>query len=188
MCHRVVSSACDEVFMLCRYRRFHSLSCGFMRFHRTTINRFWNLLRAISCFATTFVMLVWTILLEGIAGAMGLTNFLLAFFYKESFFVILIIRINKVNSCQSSSMVEFWLLVFPFLFLSILRAVPMLVHTSGHTWSCLEVGWTFVNLLPHHIYPLGSFSFNRVNFVNRFLEKWLGWYCKFDKALSDNLT
>ena len=38
----------------------------------------------------------------------------------ESFYVILVIRINEANSSQSSSIVEFWLLVFPLLFFSIL--------------------------------------------------------------------
>ena len=35
------SFACNVVFMIVRLRRFHSLLCGFMRFHHTTVNRFW---------------------------------------------------------------------------------------------------------------------------------------------------
>ena len=43
-------------------------------------------------------------------------------------------------------------------------------QTSGHTWSSLVVLWIFVNLPPDHIFPFGSFSVNRVNFVNPFQE------------------
>ena len=64
---------------------------------------FWD---AISCFAATFVVLVRAFLLHGMAAAISL--------------VILVIRNHKVNFSQSSSIVEFWLLVFPFLFFSTL--------------------------------------------------------------------
>ena len=55
----------------------------------------------------------------------------------ESFFVILVIRINRVNSSQSSSIIEFWLLVFPHLFFSILSVLtnfcpyfwPLMIHS-----------------------------------------------------------
>ena len=36
--------ACNVVFMIWGLRRFHSLPCGFMRFHFSTINRFRSLL------------------------------------------------------------------------------------------------------------------------------------------------
>ena len=56
-------------------------------------------------------------LVYGMAAAIGLSNSPRGF---ESFFVILAIRIDEVNSSQSSSIVEFWLLIFPWLFFSIL--------------------------------------------------------------------
>ena len=37
---------------------------------------------------------------------------------------VLVIQINKVDSSQASSIVEFWLLVFSFLFFSILSGFP----------------------------------------------------------------
>ena len=83
----------------------------------------------------------------------------------ESFFVILVIRINDVNSCQPWSIVEFSLLVFPFLFSRFWAALQISVHTSGHTWSGLVVVWTLGSVLPAHIYPLGGFSFNRVKLL-----------------------
>ena len=38
MRHRSKSFACNVVFMIFGLRRFHSLPCGFMRFHHTTIH------------------------------------------------------------------------------------------------------------------------------------------------------
>ena len=82
-------------------RRFHSLPCGFMRIHFSTINRFGDLL------GCNFL------LCSHIRGASP--NFLFArhgcyhrsFQFSprifESFFVLLVIRTDKVNSSQSSS-------------------------------------------------------------------------------------
>ena len=42
-CHRSESFACDVVIMIFRLKRFHSLPCGFMRFHNTLIKRFVSL-------------------------------------------------------------------------------------------------------------------------------------------------
>ena len=44
MDHRSGAFSCNAIFMFCEWRRFHSLPCGFMRFHCTTINRVGNLL------------------------------------------------------------------------------------------------------------------------------------------------
>ena len=47
MCHRVVSFACDVVFVSLRQEWFHSLQYGFMSLHCTSVLRIWNL---VGCF------------------------------------------------------------------------------------------------------------------------------------------
>ena len=42
MSHRSKSCACNATSMFCRYKRFDSLPCGFMRFHHTATIRFGN--------------------------------------------------------------------------------------------------------------------------------------------------
>ena len=44
MGHRSKSFACNVFFVNTKLRRFHSLPCGFVIFHFSTINRFGNLL------------------------------------------------------------------------------------------------------------------------------------------------
>ena len=120
-------------------------------------------------FAITFVVPVWTIVLQGTAGAMGASQKSPRIF--ECFFEILVIKINKVHSSQPSSIIEFWLLVFSILvsldserlyqFWSIILAIPDLV------WKAFEL----LSISPwDHIYPLGGFSFNWVNFLKPFQE------------------
>ena len=99
-------------------RRFHWLPCEFMRFYFSTINRLWNLLRCNFLLCNHF---------RGASmnhshARHGWCHVSFQFSPRifESFFVILVIRINEVISSQSSSIVELLLLVFPFLFLSIL--------------------------------------------------------------------
>ena len=55
-----------------------------------------------------------------------------------SFFIFSIFRIDEINASQSSSIIEYWLLVFPSLLFSLLSAFSQL-------WSILVVVWTFVN-------------------------------------------
>ena len=111
-------SACNLVFVIFRWRRFHSLPCGFVRFHHTTISCLWNLVRCIQL-RSQLVVLEWTSFLHCMAASTGLSNFLLACSRVSvySWFSI-------VDSSQSSSIVEFWLLVFPFLLISILSGFP----------------------------------------------------------------
>ena len=71
--------------------------------------------------ATSFLVLEWTSFLHGMAASMGLSNVPRIFWGGQVFFVI---QINKVDSSQSSSIVEFWLLVFPLLFFAILSGFP----------------------------------------------------------------
>ena len=95
-----------------------------------------------SSFAAIFVVLVRAFLWHGMVAAMGLSQYYPRIF--ESFFVILVIRINEVNSSQSSSIVEFWLLVSPFLFFSILNGFtnfgpyfwPYMIWSGSRLNSC----------------------------------------------------
>ena len=82
---------------------------------------FWD---AISCFATTFVVPVCSILQN--------RSFQFSPFKNVVCFVILVIKINKVFSCQSSSIVEFC------LFLSILSGFTNL---GSYFWSYMVWFW-----------------------------------------------
>ena len=137
-----------------------------------------------SCASTIHACLVWGILLDAptsrfLRRALFPSSFLawhsrihwnfqLSPRIFDGFFIFSIFRINKINASQSSSIIEFGLLDCPFLLFSFWAAFPILVHTSGHTFSGLVVAWMFVNLFPDHMYPFGGFSFNHVNFGNRF--------------------
>ena len=65
--------------------------------------------------------------LQGMAGATGLFQFSPRVF--ENFLVLFVIRIDKVNSSQLSSIVKLWLFFRPFLFSS---------NLSGFT-NCLSI-------------------------------------------------
>ena len=98
MCHRSKSFACNVVFMIFGLRREDSSRCcvdsrGSTLQPYTVLEHFSD---AISGFAATFVMILGG-LLHGLAGVIGIF---------ENFFVFFVIRIGKVNSSQSSSIVE----------------------------------------------------------------------------------
>ena len=138
-CFANISFACTVIFVSFGLQRFHSSPCGFMRFHCTAMNRFGNLLGC--CFAATFVELVRAFLLHGMAAAISL--------------VILVIRNHKVNFSQSSNIVEFWLLVLPFLFISTLSGIT---NFGPHFWPWSGSRLNFVNLPPD--ISLGRFPFH----------------------------
>ena len=94
MRHRSKSFACNVVVIIFRLRRFHLLPCGFMTFHYTTTNRFLESSRRQSPIVQT-----------------------LSWCHRVSF-VILVVRIDKVNSSHSSSFVELWFFFCSFLFFS----------------------------------------------------------------------
>ena len=149
------------LFMMFRLRRFHSLPCGFMRFHHALMNRFLESVGMQSpTFATTFVM-PFGDLLHSMTAARGLSKLYPRIL--DSFCVISVIRINKVNSSQSSSIVESWFLVCPFLLFSLLRSFsdlgPYLRPHILRSGSRLN----FLSVTPNHINPFGGFSFDRVN-------------------------
>ena len=76
--------------------------------------------------------------LHGIAASIGTSNFSPCVF--EGFLVILVIRVNKVNSSQSSSIVDFGLLDLPTLaFLSFERLFQFWSTLQNHTFSGLVV-------------------------------------------------
>ena len=111
--HRCKIFACSVIFVLCGWGRFDPLSCGFKRFHHTAKKSFRNLL------GCNFLRSLFRVASPSFPFAQhgcchGSFPFSPPSF--ESFFVVLVIRINKVNSSLSSSTVVFWLLVFPFLF------------------------------------------------------------------------
>ena len=116
------------------------MPCGFVEVHHTTTDGFWNLVRC-SHFRSQFPVASVNLLFARHGCVHGPFQFSPRIF--ESDFVILAIRINKVNSSQSSCIVEFWHLVFPCLFSSIL---------SGFTNFC-PYFWSYM-----------SWSGSRLNF------------------------
>ena len=64
--------------------------------------------------------------------------------------MILVIRINRVNSSQSSSIAEFGLLVFPFLFVSISDFTYFRPYLWSHViWSGRRLNFGESLLGPH---------------------------------------
>ena len=122
-------------------------------------------------FAVTFVMLLGSIL-HGMAAAMELSSFLLVFF--ENFFVLFVIRIDKVKSSQSSSNVELWFFLCPFLFFSILTCFtnvrrnfwPYVIWSGSRLNLCQSPPGPYIYIF----FPFGDFSFSKVNLVNHFQE------------------
>ena len=108
----------------------------------TTINRFWNLL------GCTFLRSHFRVASPSFSFARHgwcPGSFKIPPCIFGSLFVILVIRINKVNSSQSSSIV-FVLLFCPFLFFSILSGFPSLgpyfwpyTIWSGVVFGCLSI-------------------------------------------------
>ena len=88
------------------------------------------------------------------------------------FIVMAINEINKVDACQLSSIIKFWLFVRPFLFF-------LLSERLSQFWSLLQathylVWWSLEHLsvLPDHRYTFGGFSSNKVNFGSPFQESY----------------
>ena len=158
-CHRVISFACGVIFMIFRWRRLQTLS----RLHDASMPCSWNLVG--------FTTLHFSFLKAGALLCSFLArhcrlhwNFHLSPCVCDGFFVFFVIQIDKINASQPSSTVEFWLLVLPILaFLSSERLFnfsSILQATHSQVWQLLH----FFGLSPDHMYPLGDFSFNRVNF------------------------
>ena len=59
----------------------------------------------------------------------------------------------------SSKLSSFGFSFAHFCFTRFWAALPILIHTSGHTWSGMEVVWILASLSPDHMYPLGRVFF-----------------------------
>ena len=120
--HRSKTFARNAISMFCRHRRFYSLLRGFIW------ETFWMQFppQPLSCCWSEFF------LVHGMAASKGLSNFLIAFL--KGFFVIMVIPDQKIDASQSSSIVELWHLVFPFLLFSILSGFPNL---GPYFWPCM---------------------------------------------------
>ena len=98
--------------------RFRSLSRGFMRFHFSTIHRLGPLFIPNLRFCNHFR----GARLNSLARRGGCHwSFQFSPRIFESFRMFFVVWINKINSCQSSSIVELRFFPCPFLFLSILN-------------------------------------------------------------------
>ena len=119
------------------------------------------------CMHVRFWNLVGLTTLQGLAASIETSNFMLAFFFFHGFFELTTFQVNEINTSRSPSIVEFCLLVCTFLFFILL---------SGFSHFCPDFGpqilrsgsrLNFCQSPPGpHIYPFGSFSFNRVKLVN----------------------
>ena len=139
-----------------------------MRLHQTSVLRFWslvgctkprsNFLQACQAFRL-LLCTAWPL-------PSALPTFLLAFWMVSlhSSFSWSI----RVHASHSSFVLEFWLLVCTFLSFSFFwAALPILVHTSSHTWSGLVVVWTSVSLPTGRHVSFERFSLSmRMKYVN----------------------
>ena len=155
MCHRSESFPNNALFMCFELQRFCSLSRRFMRFHRQpniVLNSFsWPFF----CSAYVLTMLECCLSrLQGMAGAIGLSNFLLAFFFFFQFEYWY--RLNL-------SVVKLRFLFCPFLLFSILSGFTIF---RPNFWPYIIWSGSRLNLCQSLTGPhVGRFSFNRVNFV-----------------------
>ena len=131
--------------------------------HILSVETLWDAFNS----ATSFLLLEWISFLHGMAASIGLSNFLIAFL-TDSLYSSWSGSMKKNLSVVEPSIVELWLLVLPLLFSRFWAIFPILLHTSGHTWSGLVLVWTLVSISWDHIYSLGGFAFNKMNFVNPF--------------------
>ena len=131
-------------------RRFLSLSPGFLRVHFTTIHCFGILLGSNFRLRNHFC----DVRLSFARHGWDHRSFQLSPRIFENFFVLCVIWIDKVNSSQSSSIVEFWLLVCPFLFFSILSGFP---NFRPYFWPYMIWSGSRLNLFPSRRGPHISF-------------------------------
>ena len=159
MSHCVVSFACDVVFTIFRWRWFQTLPRGFMSFHNASILCFWN---CVGCIVLRFSFLKAGGTFSQLVPQHCRVHvpFQISPRVLHNFFVFFVFRINWIDATQSSSIIEFRLLVCPFLLLSLFWAtLPIVVHTSGHTLSGPVVAWIFVSLPPDPYIPLEVFLY-----------------------------
>ena len=150
----ILTFSCNMVFVMMRQWFSHTQSCRFTSFQNT--RKF--------CFVLLDAQLPqFFMILQGIAGATDVSNFLRAFL------------MVSLNSLFSGSMkyipLNFrafsrWIFSSDhFCFSFSLAFFPTVFQISGHKWSGLDVSCFLVNLSPDHMYPSGGFSSNKVNWV-----------------------
>ena len=165
MGHRVVSFACDVVFIIFRLRWFQTLSLGLVRLRDTCMLCFWNLVGfttlRFSCPEASNVSLF--LLCMALTPPLELPTFSSHFW---RFLYILRLGSSIADSCFSL----FW------------AAFPIWVHTASHIFRSV-VAWFVVSISPDHKIPVGGFSFNNVSFVNPVQESdKLRFACTFQKS------
>ena len=120
MCHRVVPLACYVILMIFRWRWFQTLSRGLMSLHYACMFCFWNHVGFTTLrfsFLRAGALLCSFFFCKALPPPLELSTFSLRFWW---FLCIRIFRIDETNASQSSSIVEFWLLVCPCLLFSLL--------------------------------------------------------------------
>ena len=100
-------------------------------------------------------------ILLGIAGAIGVSNFL------RTFLMVSLKSLSSVSIKQiprNFRALSRWSFSFDhFCFSFSLALFPIFFQSSGHKWSGLDVSCFLINLSQDHIYPFGGFSSNKVN-------------------------
>ena len=138
-----------------------------MRFHRALIIRSWSLLGCNLRLGKHFRDTFWRSFTK---HGWSHRSFQFSRRVLENVSVFFIIWIDKVNSSQSSSIVELWFFFCPFLFFSMLSGFT---NFRPNFWPYMIWSGRRLNLCQSpsdHIYRFGGFSFNKVNFVNPFQE------------------
>ena len=98
----------------------HSLPCGFMRFHYTSVLCLWNLVvYTKSCFSFRKARMTW-IFLFARHGSFHL-DFQLFPAFVDGFWIFFVFQIYLINSSQFARILKLWLFICPFLPFSSLR-------------------------------------------------------------------
>ena len=123
-------------------RRFHPLPCGFMRFHHTTMNRFWSLLGGnLRLCKHLRDAIRWSFTRHGWCHK----SFQFSSRIFDGFFVFFVIRIDIVNRSQSPSIVELGFFFCPFLFFFFLSGFTNL---RPNIWPYMIWSGSRLNLCP----------------------------------------
>ena len=160
------------IFMIFRWRWFQALSRGLISLHDTCMLCLWNLV-GFTTFRVSFLK-AGEFLCPFLARQCRLhRNFQFSPHIFDGFFVFSIIWTDEINASESSSVVEFWLHVCPFLLVCLLSGFSNLVpylrpHVLG-SGSCLNFWSTCILLaISRSIkWTLWHLSKNLINFDSR---------------------
>ena len=154
MCRRNASFACDVIFMIFWYSRFQTLSRGLVSLHDACMLCLWNFVE--------FTTLRFSFLKIG--------EFLCPSFAKRcrlhwNFQLSPCVLMVSLKSLSTFERCRVWASRLPILALPsselLLTCRTTFPATNGQVWLMLEF---FVSRSSDHIYPLGGFSTNIVNF------------------------